>query len=149
MTDPFWEIVVAEKPLAPPSPRFSSRAGGVVEFWGVVRGQEGTEQISGIAYESYQEMTRHQLDKLAREASEKFPLLGLILHHRVGFVPTAEPSLFLRVSAAHRGPAFEAAQWIIEQLKQRAPIWKHPVRAGGQEQPADSPDQRQSVALLL
>ena len=72
-------------------------------------------------------MARHQLDLLADEACEKFPLLDLILHHRVGFVAAAEASLFLRVSAAHRGPAFEAAQWLIEQLKLRVPIWKHPL----------------------
>jgi molybdopterin synthase catalytic subunit len=127
MTNQIWEIVVDEAPLRPLLPRFSGEAGGEVEFWGVVRGQEDGREISGIHYEAHLEMARHQLDILAREAAGGFPILGLILHHRVGFVAAAEPSLFLRVSAAHRGPAFAAAQWLIEQLKERAPIWKHPV----------------------
>ena len=99
-------------------------------------GYEGSDGISGIDYEAHHAMASHQLHLLADEACEKFPLLGLTLHHRVGFVGAAEASLFLRVSAAHRGPAFAAAQWVIEQLKLRVPIWKHPVSAGGSHEPA-------------
>lgn len=132
MITPDREILLTEAPLAPPATRFTAAAGGVVDFFGVVRAQEGEDTISGIDYESYPDMARHQLEMLAAEACERFPVLGLVLHHRVGFVPVAEPSLFLRVSAAHRGPAFAASQWLIEQLKARVPIWKHPVTATDQ-----------------
>ena len=127
MTHPACEILLTPAPLEPPPPQFSAASGGVVDFYGVVRGQEENEQISGIEYEAHAEMARHQLDLLCQEALERFPLHGLILHHRTGYIPTAVPSLFLRTSAAHRGPAFEAAQWVIEQLKVRVPIWKHPL----------------------
>ena len=125
------EILLTDGPLVPPPLRFSGAAGGVVEFYGVVRGKENTAPIAGIQYEAYREMARHQLDKLAAEAAERFPILGLTLHHRIGWVPVAEPSLFLRVSSAHRGPAFQAAEWLIVELKLRVPIWKHPVDGGG------------------
>ena len=125
------EILITDQPLVPPPLQFSEAAGGVVEFYGVVRGKEGAAPIMGIRYEAYGEMARHQLDKLAAEAAGLFPILGLTLHHRIGWIPVAEPSLFLRVSSAHRGPAFEAAEWLIVQLKLRVPIWKHPVDQAG------------------
>lgn len=129
MTNHPVDIVICRTPLAPPAPVFSDTAGGVIDFWGVVRGREGDGTIAGIDYEAHESMARHQLELIAHEAGERFPILGLILHHRIGFVPAAEPSLFLRVSAGHRGPAFEAARWVIEQLKLRVPIWKHPLDA--------------------
>ena len=127
MNAPPWEILLTSDPLRPPAPVFTAHSGGVVDFYGVVRGLEGADAIAGLDYEAHQEMARHQLRKLVDEAAERFPVLGVILHHRIGVVPVAEPSLFLRVSAAHRGPAFEAAEWLVEVLKQRVPIWKHPV----------------------
>lgn len=127
MSFPRPEILITDQPLVPPPGRFSTQAGGVVEFYGVVRGQEGAAAIAGIDYQAHVNMATHQLRKLAEEACAQFPVLGLSIHHRIGFVPAAEPSLFLRVSAAHRHPAFEAAEWLIVQLKLRVPIWKHPV----------------------
>ena len=152
MNAPACEILVTTAPLEPPAPHFSAVSGAVLDFYGVVRGKEETEPISGIDYEAHEEMARHQLELLCREACEQFPLHGLVLHHRIGYIPTAIPSLFLRVSTGHRGSAFEAAQWLIEQLKLRIPIWKHPLsQSSGEEvhhpaaaahviQPEASPD---------
>lgn len=133
MLKEFWEIAIVEGPLAPPPLAFSAESGGVVEFYGVVRGTESQERIAAIRYEAFLEMASHQLEKLSREAAAKFPIHGLLLHHRIGLVPAGEPSLFLRVSAKHRAAAFEATQWVIVQLKAAAPIWKHPLTAGGRE----------------
>ncbi len=127
MSPPLREVVLSRAALTRPEPRFDAAAGGVVEFYGVVRGQEGPEAISGIDYEAHMEMARHQFDLLVKETCERFPVHGLTVHHRVGFVAVGEPSLFLRVSAAHRGPAFAAAEWFVDEMKQRVPIWKHPV----------------------
>src|SRR5205823_1653983 len=95
-----------------------------VEFLGVVRDLENGVKIAGIDYEANVEMAAHQLRKLAGEAREKFACGEIVLYHRIGFVPAGEPSLFVRVSAAHRGPAFAACQWIIDRLKEVVPIWK-------------------------
>ena len=51
-------------------------------------------------------------------------MLVVCLHHRIGFVGVGETSLFLKVAAAHRGAAFDASQWIVDELKKRVPIWK-------------------------
>ena len=104
-----------------------SAAGAVVQFFGDVRPLENGESIDGIEYEAHREMAEHQLQKIAEEAAERFGLLGIRLHHRVGFVAVGETSLFLEVAAAHRGAAFDASRWIVDELKKRVPIWKSMV----------------------
>lgn len=126
MANEFCEILIVDTPLELAPATLSSSAGAVVDFLGVVRGLENDENIAGIFYEAHREMALHQLHKIAKAAHEKFGFTNLTLHHRIGFVPVAEPSLFVRVTAKHRGPAFEACQWIIEQLKLLVPIWKQP-----------------------
>ena len=102
----------------------TSGAGATVQFCGDVRPLENGEPIEGIEYDAHQEMAKHQLRTIVDEAAERFGLLAVRLHHRVGFVAVGETSLFLRVAAAHRGAAFDASRWIVDELKKRVPIWK-------------------------
>ena len=101
-------------------------AGAIVDFWGVVRQLEDGREIEGIDYESQRAMAEHQLRLIANAAVEKFGLKRVIVHHRIGFVRAGEASLFLRVAASHRGAAFEASKWIVDELKKKVPIWKRP-----------------------
>jgi molybdopterin synthase catalytic subunit len=98
----------------------------VIDFWGVVRALEDGREISGIEYEAHREMAEHQLEKIVQEAVSKFPVTLLYVHHRVGLVGAGESSLFVRIAGRHRGEAFAASEWIVDQLKQRVPIWKRP-----------------------
>lgn len=104
-------------------------AGAVVDFWGVVRKLEDNREIEGIDYEAHEAMAKHQMKLIADAAIEKFGLRRVVLHHRIGFVPAGEPSLFLRVTAPHRGAAFDASTWIVDELKKKVPIWKKPAFA--------------------
>jgi molybdopterin synthase catalytic subunit len=106
--------------------RTSLAAGAIVDFWGVVRQLEDEREIEGIDYEAHATMAEHQMKLLADTAAEKFQLRRVLLHHRTGFVPAGEASLFLRVCAGHRGEAFDASEWIVEELKKKVPIWKKP-----------------------
>jgi molybdopterin synthase catalytic subunit len=99
-------------------------AGAIVEFLGNVRPLENGKQIEGIEYEANREMAEHQLRKIAQGAADRFDLLMIRLYHCVGFVAVGETALLLRVAAAHRGAAFEASRWTIDELKRRVPIWK-------------------------
>jgi molybdopterin synthase catalytic subunit len=99
-------------------------AGAIVEFLGNVRPLENGKPIEGIEYEAHREMAEHQLRKIAQEAAARFDLLMIKLHHCVGFVAVGKTSLLLRVAAAHRGAAFEASRWAVDELKKRVPIWK-------------------------
>src|SRR2546421_7331216 len=105
------EVALVSGPLSSISPETTSGAGAIVEFFGDVRPLENGEQIDGIEYEAHPQMAEHQLRKIAHEAAERFDLLPIRLHHCVGFARVGETSLFLRVSAAHRGAALEAGRW--------------------------------------
>lgn len=126
MTPLVCEVLLTEHPLAPPMEIAGDETGGVVDFWGVVRRTEETAAISGIEYEAHQVMAEHQLRVLANESGQRFDLTQIIIQHRVGFVPVGEASLLVRVGSRHRAAAFRGAQWLVDELKQRAPIWKHP-----------------------
>jgi molybdopterin synthase catalytic subunit len=105
----------------------SSGMGAVVYFVGVVRGTEGAANISALEYEAFQRMAEYQINLLFDELSKRWPVESVRLVHRVGLVKAGEPSLWVEVVAPHRGEAFAASQWLIDELKRVAPIWKKPV----------------------
>ncbi len=96
-------------------------------FWGAVRATEEGREITGIQYEAHPAMAEHQMQLVAETAGKKFDVREILLRHRIGFVPAAEPSVVVRVASRHRGAAFAASQWIMDELKRVVPIWKHPV----------------------
>jgi molybdopterin synthase catalytic subunit len=108
---------------------FSTEHGAVVDFFGVVRENENDTTISGLEYEAFVEMAEAELRRISEETAQKFSLGAVIVHHRIGFVPAGEASLFVRVSARHRGAAFAGSQQLVELLKARVPIWKRPIPA--------------------
>ena len=121
------EILLTRDPLRVSPASLAETDGAVVDFLGVVRRWENDEPIAGLDYEAHPEMAEHQFRKLVQTAHAQFAVARVTLHHRLGFVPVAEPSLFVRVSAKHRGAALSACAWIIDELKRVAPIWKNPV----------------------
>jgi molybdopterin synthase catalytic subunit len=126
MANTVSQVLLTEACLETPAQDVDLEAGAIVNFWGVVRKMEDGREIEGIDYEAHQAMAEHQLKSIADAASEKFQLMRVVVHHRTGFVRAGEPSLFLRVSARHRGVAFEASKWIVDELKKKVPIWKKP-----------------------
>jgi molybdopterin synthase catalytic subunit len=128
MMRPF-EVRLRTDRLDCPAPLFSTTQGALVDFFGVVRALENNCTIEGIDYEAFVPMAEQELAKLADAAQGEFRLGSVMIHHRLGFVPVGEASLFVRVTSCHRQSAFEAMEWIVERLKQVVPIWKHPVYA--------------------
>ena len=121
------EVSLTEAPLVLPEAQNDPGAGAIVVFWGAVRENEDGREITGIEYEAHRAMAEHQMRIVAESAAEKFAVREILLHHRIGFVPVAQPSVVVRVASAHRGAAFAASQWIMDELKRVVPIWKHPV----------------------
>lgn len=121
------EVSLTESPLDLPEAQNDPGAGAIVVFWGAVRASEDGREIAGIEYEAHRAMAEHQMRIVAESASEKFEVREIFLRHRIGFVPVAQPSVVVRVASAHRGAAFAATQWIMDELKRVVPIWKHPV----------------------
>ena len=121
------EVSLTDSPLELPEGQIDPAAGAIVVFWGAVRASEDGREISGIEYEAHREMAEHQMRMVAQNAAQKFEVREIFLRHRIGFVPVAEPSVVVRVTSRHRGAAFGASQWIMDELKRVVPIWKHPV----------------------
>ena len=98
--------------------------GAVVCFSGVVRGREGDASITAIDYEAHEEMARHQFALIFDAVEKSWPVESVRLVHRLGVVPVNEPSLWVEVTAPHRAEAFDACQFVIDEMKQKVPIWK-------------------------
>jgi molybdopterin synthase catalytic subunit len=105
----------------------SAGMGAVVYFLGVVRDDEEGKTIRAIEYEAFEKMVTHQFGLLFDEMEERWPIESVRLVHRVGVVKVNEPSLWVEVVAPHRGEAFAACQWLIDEMKRGVPIWKKPV----------------------
>jgi molybdopterin synthase catalytic subunit len=121
------EVSLTDAPLVLPERNDDPQAGAVVVFWGAVRSTEDGREITGIEYEAHRQMAEHQMRLVAESAAEKFCVREIFLRHRIGFVPATEPSVVVRVASGHRGAAFAASQWIMDELKRVVPIWKRPV----------------------
>ena len=105
----------------------SDGMGAVVCFLGVVRGTQGDARIRALEYEVFQRMAEHQINLLLDEMAKRWPIESVRLVHRIGLVNVNELSLWVEVVAPHRGEAFAACQWLIDEMKRVAPIWKKPL----------------------
>lgn len=103
-------------------------AGAVVGFVGYVRGDEG---VSRLRFEAYEAMAEREIQELVDAATSKFALTGCLVRHRVATLAVGEPIVAVVAAAAHRREAFEAAMWIMDELKTRVPIWKAEEGADG------------------
>jgi molybdopterin synthase catalytic subunit len=121
------EVSITEVPLILPEANDDPQAGAIVVFWGAVRATEDGREITGIDYEAHRAMAEHQMRIVADTAAAKFEVREIFLRHRIGFVAVGEPSVVVRVTSGHRGAAFDASEWIMDELKRVVPIWKRAV----------------------
>lgn len=98
--------------------------GAVVLFLGIVRNHNDGRPVSGMEYEAYREMAEGVLDEIAVEAAERWATDRLAVVHRVGALEVGDASVAIAVSTPHRAEAYEASRYVIEEIKQRLPIWK-------------------------
>lgn len=109
-----------------------SDIGAVVSFVGLVRGESYGEKLVSMTLEHFPGMTERELTRLADEARERWKLDGVVVVHRVGELKPGERIVLVVTAAAHRRAAFEAAEFLMDYLKTRAPFWKRELRASGE-----------------
>jgi molybdopterin synthase catalytic subunit len=102
----------------------SHQNGAAVLFVGTVREVNDGAPVSGLDYSAYTEMAERELAAIVGEAAERWGTVDIVVEHRVGTLDLGEVSVAIAAAHPHRGAAFEAARYIIEELKKRAPIWK-------------------------
>jgi molybdopterin synthase catalytic subunit len=96
--------------------------GAVVAFTGLCRDEGGT--LSALELEHYPGMAEAEIARIAGEAEARWPLLGLTIIHRFGKIRPGEDIVLVLTASAHRRAAFEAAEFMMDYLKTRAPFWK-------------------------
>ena len=105
--------------------------GAIVTFDGFVRNESHGRQTNYLEYESYAPMALQKMREIGRQIHEKFTVHRIAIVHRLGRLEIGETSVFIAVSAAHRGPAFDACRFAIDTLKRTVPIWKKEYFADG------------------
>lgn len=105
--------------------RVSSNANGAtVLFLGTVRDVNDGRDVTGIEYTAYRSMAERELASIVAEAAARAHTSDIAVEHRLGELSLGECSVAVAVAHPHRGEAFDAARYVIEELKRRVPIWK-------------------------
>ncbi len=131
-------IIVQEAPdvLQPDALRLrldTAGCGAVVSFVGLTRETEGDADVLRLEFDAWQDKLTPVLERLAGQAINDFGVLSVAMAHRTGAVGPQEPIVAIHVGSAHRKEAFAACEWLIDELKRQAPIWKKEVTTDGEK----------------
>lgn len=127
-------FAVIEDPIAPErlvAEVLKASDGAVVTFTGVVRDHSGERRTLYLEYEAYGEMAEAKLAEIGAEAMGRWPIGDIAVVHRVGRLEIGEVSVLIAVASPHRAEAFEACRFVIDRIKEVAPIWKKEVAEDG------------------
>lgn len=105
--------------------------GAIVTFTGTVRGGEGETAITQMTLEHYPGMTEAELERIETEAQRRWPLQASLVIHRHGTLRPGDNIVLVVTASRHRQAAFEAAEFLMDFLKTKAPFWKKETRADG------------------
>ena len=117
----------------------SKSMGGIATFIGCARDFSEEREVMQISFDVYGSMALAEMNKLRDEAIKKFALLDARIVHRIGVVGAGEQIVFIAAGAEHRAPALQACHWLIDELKQRVPIWKKEITSQGDAWVTDHP----------
>ena len=106
--------------------------GAVLLFLGTVRAQHEGRAVRGMRYDAYDAMAVEVLDAIVREAAARWGSERIAVVHRTGELALGEVSVAIAVSTPHRAEAYDASRYIIEQIKERLPVWKREHYTAGE-----------------
>ncbi len=101
------------------------QSGGTVTFLGTVRDFSQGKSVVSLSFEAYESMALKEMEKLAIIASEKWELHKIVIVHAIGKKEIGDAVVFIGTSSKHRAEAFDATRFLIDELKEKVPIWKH------------------------
>jgi molybdopterin synthase catalytic subunit len=117
-TDTAIDTAAARRELLDPG------AGGYASFEGWVRNFNEGQEVTRLEYEAFRELALKEGERILAEAAARFPIKHALCIHRVGSLDLSDMAVWVGVSSAHRGEAFDACRFIIDEVKHRVPIWK-------------------------
>jgi len=100
------------------------KIGAVSMFVGTMRDNNEGDAVQMLFLEHYPQMTEHYLRKISAQAMQQWQIMDTLIVHRVGAMSPNDTIVLVAAWAAHRGAAFDACRYLIEELKHRAPFWK-------------------------
>ena len=109
----------------------NAHAGACVTFEGWVRDHNDGRSVQRLDYQAYAPLAQSEGERILADARERFRIVDARCVHRTGQLAIGDLAVWVGVSAAHRGAAFEAARYIIDEVKLRVPIWKNEHYADG------------------
>jgi molybdopterin synthase catalytic subunit len=129
-------VRITEQPFDPAAEaaelsRGRTDIGAVVAFSGICRDSEDGGKIASLTLEHYPGMAEAEIGRHVEEAESRWPLMGVRVVHRVGRIEPGETIVFVACASKHRRAAFEAAEFLMDFLKTRAPFWKKVEAADG------------------
>lgn len=104
--------------------------GGIATFVGVVRDHQDGRSVGALEYSAYEPMAEAEAARIVAEALARWPV-QVAVQHRLGALAIGDVAVAVAAGSAHRGEAFEACRYVIEELKRRVPIWKKESYADG------------------
>jgi molybdopterin synthase catalytic subunit len=122
---------VSIDPAALKQALLNPRAGACVTFEGWVRDRNEGQPVESLEYEAYALLAEKEGERILREVREKFAIDGAAAVHRVGHLRLSDIAIWVGVTAQHRGAAFDACRYIIDEAKARLPVWKKEHYASG------------------
>ncbi|EYD72053.1 molybdenum cofactor biosynthesis protein MoaE [Limimaricola hongkongensis] len=118
--------------------------GAVVSFTGIVRDRDGG--LVHMQIEHYPGMTEKAITAIAETAKARWDLADLVVIHRFGTLPVGQPIMMVATAAPHRRAAFEAAEYLMDYLKSRAPFWKKEVTQAGEHWVEATPEDEDALS---
>lgn len=113
-------------------PELGGKFGATAVFVGTMRDFNQGAAVASMVLEHYAPMTQREIEKLCVKARERWDILDVLVVHRVGPLTPNDPIVLVAVWSAHRDTAFAACRFLIDELKTRAPFWKHEETTAGQ-----------------
>ncbi|PYP66937.1 MAG: molybdopterin converting factor [Gemmatimonadetes bacterium] len=144
---------IVDRPIDPSKllERVAARGNGAaVLFLGTVRDVNAGRGVSGIEYTAYRSMAERELHRIVEEAALLADSNDIAVEHRLGELAIGECSVAVAAAHPHRARAFEAARYVIEELKQRVPIWKREQYDDGTREwvPATTSENERTIELV-
>ena len=118
--DPYLEIQAYQNK----NPGIGGAIGATSIFIGTMRDFNEGDAVKAMTLEYYPGMTEKQLTKIIAEAQQQWPVIDTLVVHRVGDILPGQPIVLVAVWTSHRGDAFDACRYIMDELKSKAPFWK-------------------------
>ena len=106
-------------------------AGGISLFVGTIRNKNQNKDVEHLTMEAYSAMAKKQMERIANEAAEQWPIRKITVSHRTGQLEIGDIAVIIGVCSIHRAEAFKACEWLIDTLKKEVPIWKNEFYTDG------------------